>query len=482
MKFHLVRRTPAAADAVGVPVCAGRVERAGDAAFLAACGFTGAIGQSHVLPPERPGGPARILVGLGPAEGLDLAAVRRAAAALARAARRFPRLATTLPAATELEYAAAVRATVEGFRLALYSFAPYRSRPAGDRLVRVDLVGPVDGSAPAAVGLGTRLADAVALARDLVNEPGGALTPTAFADRAVTVAAAGGLACEVWGRDRIGQERLGGLLGVSRGSAEPPRLVRLTYAPPRPAATVAMVGKGVTFDSGGLSLKPGNLMVGMKSDMAGAAAVLGALSVLRDLDCAVRVDAYLPLTDNMTGGDATRIGDVLRIRNGTTVEVLNTDAEGRLILADALALAGEGGPAGEVAPDGIVDIATLTDAAPTALGRGMAALLGTDDAWLRRVERAAARAGEPVWRLPLRRECRPLLDSKVADLVNHKPGEKHAGAILGALFLNEFVPPGIPWAHLDIAGCALADRDDGELVAGGTGYGVRTLVELALGF
>jgi leucyl aminopeptidase len=476
MRFRVLRRVPPGTDAVGVPVFADATQAAGDPGYLAACGFTGKLGQSLVLPPERAGGPARIAVGLGPAQGVDLPAIRRAAAALARAARRFTHLATTLPAAiTAVDPHAAVRATVEAASLALYRFTPYRSASGGDALARVDLIGPADAPARAAVDTGVRLARAVALARDLVNEPGGVLTPDAFAQRAAEVAGAAGLECAVWDAERIARERLGGLLGVNRGSVQPPRLVRLTYNPPRPGATIALVGKGITFDSGGLTIKPGRSMVTMKSDMAGAAAVLGAMSTLADLDCPVRVQAYLPLTDNMTGGDATRVGDILRMRNGTTVEVLNTDAEGRLVLADALVLAGED------APDGIVDIATLTDAAPTALGTGMAAVLGSDDGWLRRVEDAAARAGEPIWRLPLRPECRPVLDSKIADLVNHKPGDRYAGAIVGALFLKEFVPPGVPWAHLDIAGCAFADHDDGELVTGGTGYGVRTLVELLVG-
>jgi len=264
----------------------------------------------------------------------------------------------------------------------------------------------------------------------------------------------------------------GGILAVGMGSSAPPRLVELSYAPEGATTHLALVGKGITFDSGGLTIKPANSMGDMKSDMAGAAAVVQAVFAIAKLGLPIRVTAYAPMAENMISGSAMRPGDVVTAANGTTVEVLNTDAEGRLILADALVLAGED------APDGIVDVATLTDAAPMALGRGMAALLGTDEAWLRRVEEAADRAGEPIWRLPLRPQCRPLLDSTIADLVNHKPGEKHAGAILGALFLKEFVPPGVPWAHLDIAGCAVSDSDDGEVVAGGTGYGVRTLVEL----
>jgi leucyl aminopeptidase len=479
VNVRLVDRLPADTDALGTLVFAGRLDEAGRPAdFLAACGFTGELGQTAVLPPDPAGGPARIMVGLGSAEHFDLAALRVAVAAFARAGRRFPHLALTVStAATGLGgadrgSALAVRTIVEAATLALYEFTPYRSRPPAARPSRLDLMAADDQPGRTALELGTRLADAVVLARDLVNEPGGTLTPTEFAARAGAVATSAGLECTVWDAERIAGERLGGLLGVSRGSTQPPSLVRLAYVPEHPTATIALVGKGVTFDSGGLTLKPAPMMNGMKSDMAGAAAVLAAMSALRDLRCPARVYAYLALTDNMVGGDATRIGDVLRMRNGTTVEVLNTDAEGRLILADALVLAGED------EPDGIVDIATLTDAAPIALGRGMAAVLGRGDDWLRRVQDAAARAGEPTWPLPLRRDCRSILDSKLADLVNHKPGERFAGAIVGALFLAEFVPTDVPWAHIDIGGCALADRDEGELVTGGTGYGVRTLIEL----
>jgi leucyl aminopeptidase len=298
------------------------------------------------------------------------------------------------------------------------------------------------------------------------------LTPRAFAARAAEVAAGSGLICEVWEPDQIAAQRLGGLLGVSRGSLEPPRLVRLAYRPADYQRRIALVGKGVTFDAGGMSLKPTAQLVDMKADMAGAAAVLAAMSVLGALDCPVAVDGWLPLTENMINADPIRVGDVLTMRDGTTVEVRNADAEGRLILADALILAAES------RPDAIIDIATLTDAAAVALGRKIAAVMGTDDRLTGRLRDAGHRAGEPIWPLPLPDGYRRQLASRVADLVNYTTGTRHGTALLAGLFLREFVPAGTPWAHLDIQGTALCDADDGEWVTGGTGFGVRTLVEL----
>jgi leucyl aminopeptidase len=236
-----------------------------------------------------------------------------------------------------------------------------------------------------------------------------------------------------------------------------------------------LVGKGVTFDSGGLSLKPGDAMVGMKGDMGGAGAVLGAFRAIASLSARVRVLGFLPLTDNMTGGDATRVGDVLTMRNGKTVEVLNTDAEGRLILADGLSLATE------AAPEAILDVATLTGACMVALGDRTAGLMGNHQGWIDQVRAASDAAGEPTWPLPLPEHLRRKLDSEIADVKNVTDG-RYGGALSAGLFLREFVGEGIPWAHLDIAGPSYANEVDGELVKGGTGFGVRTLVELISGF
>jgi leucyl aminopeptidase len=234
------------------------------------------------------------------------------------------------------------------------------------------------------------------------------------------------------------------------------------------------VGKGVVFDSGGLSIKTASGMETMKTDMSGAAAVAATMSVLTDLGVKSKVVAYMPLVENMPSGHAIRPGDVLKMRNGKTVEVLNTDAEGRLILADALALAGE------AKPDAVIDLATLTGACVVALGEKIAGLMGSDDSWIDQVRKAADRAGESVWPLPLPPEYRKLLDSEVADVKNVSGGG-YGGALTAGLFLKEFTD-GVPWAHLDIAGPARANSDDGYVVKGGTGFGVSTLVELVSNF
>jgi leucyl aminopeptidase len=267
---------------------------------------------------------------------------------------------------------------------------------------------------------------------------------------------------------------LGGLMGVAAGSAEPPCLVELLYEPAdrhRTTPTIAFVGKGITFDSGGLSLKTAAGMTSMKTDMSGAAAVIASMCAIASLGAPVRVLGLCPLTENMPGGTAIKPGDVLRIRNGKTVEVLNTDAEGRLVLADALSLAVEAGV------DAIVDLATLTGAVSTALGRSVAGVMGSDMGWTDEVRLAAARAGEAVWPLPLPEDYRHDIDSDVADLRN-TGGSNPAGTLIAGLFLQEFTG-GLPWAHLDIAGTARSDSDDGYVSRGGTGFGVRTLVELA---
>ena len=281
---------------------------------------------------------------------------------------------------------------------------------------------------------------------------------------------------EVWDEQRIVDERLGGLLGVARGSAEPPRLLKVAYEPADPVTVdgrvphVVLVGKGITFDSGGLSLKTPDGMITMKTDMSGAAAVLAAVSACGDLGVRVRVTAIAPTTENMPGGRATKPGDVLTIRNGRTIEVLNTDAEGRLVLADGLSLATE------MQPDAIIDLATLTGACVVALGMSIAGVFGSDDALVGRVRAASDRAGEGTWQLPLPEEYRSHIDSEIADMKNIGKGAQ-AGAISAALLLAEFVGE-VPWVHLDIAGPARSDEDSGILTKGGTGFGVRTLLEL----
>jgi leucyl aminopeptidase len=471
---------PDAVDAVGVAVFADRFE-AGDVpepldhAFLEGQGFGGKPGQTCVVP----GRDGRVVVGVGLGDEPDatVATYRRAAAALARAAQRQENVATDLLEAVpeRLDRPAVAQAIAEGIVLGAYRYTELKTDPEPSRIASVLVVGRGGKRVGAALEQGRAIAEAVCLARDLVNQPGGTLTPAAFAARADELAASAGFSAEVLDKAAIEDQKLGGLLGVNRGSDQEPRFVRLAWEPERPRGTVALVGKGITFDSGGLSLKTTDSMVGMKGDMAGAAAVLATFSALGNVRPPVRVLGFLPLTDNMPGGDATRVGDVLRIRNGTTVEVLNTDAEGRLVLADALSLAGE------AEPDAIVDLATLTGACMVALGTGIAGLMGNHDGFVDQVRAAADTAGEPVWPLPLPDELRPQLDSEVADMKNVGAG-RWGGALIAGLFLERFVPEGTPWAHLDIAGPADAPEDGSESRKGGTGFGVRTLLRLLSDF
>jgi len=471
---------PTAVDAIGVGVFADRFE-AGDVpepldhAFLEGQGFTGKPRQTCVVPGGNRG--VVVAIGLGPEREATVATYRRASAALARAAQRQQRVAADLLDGVPegLDRPAVAQAIAEGIVLGAYRYTELKSDPEPNRIVSLLVVGKGGKRVGAALERGRAIGEAVCVARDLVNQPGGTLTPTAFAARAEELAASGGFSAEVLDRAAIEDHKLGGLLGVNRGSDEEPRFVKLAWEPGRPRATVALVGKGITFDSGGLSLKSADSMVGMKGDMAGAAAVLATFSALDAIRPPVRVLGFLPLTDNMPGGDATRVGDVLHIRNGTTVEVLNTDAEGRLVLADALSLAGEADP------DAIVDLATLTGACMVALGTGIAGLMGNDDGFVDQVRAAADGAGEPVWPLPLPDDMRRLLDSEVADLKN-VGADRWGGALIAGLFLQRFVPDGMPWVHLDIAGPADASEGDSESRKGGTGFGVRTLLRLLSDF
>jgi leucyl aminopeptidase len=471
---------PGAVDAVGVGVFADRLE-AGDVpepldrAFLEGQGFTAKLGQTCIMP----GGDGRVVVavGLGDEAGATVATYRRAAAALARATQRQQHVATDLldRVPERLDRPAVAQAIAEGIVLGAYRYTALKSDPEPSRIASLLLLGRSGRRVRDSLERGRAIAEAVSLARDLVNQPGGTLTPAAFAARAEELAASGGFRADVWDKAAIEDHKLGGLLGVNRGSDEEPRFVKLAWEPERPRATVALVGKGITFDSGGLSLKTTESMVGMKGDMAGAAAVLATFSALDTVRPPVRVLGFLPLTDNMPGGDATRVGDVLRIRNGTTVEVLNTDAEGRLVLADALSLASE------AKPDAIVDLATLTGACMVALGTRIAGLMGNDDGFIDQVRAAADAAGEPAWPLPLPDDMRPKLDSDVAD-VRNVGADRWGGALFAGLFLERFVGDGTPWAHLDIAGPADAADDDSESRKGGTGFGVRTLLRLLADF
>ncbi len=445
-------------------------------AALERAGFTGAAETVAVV---DDGERATVLVGLGPAAGVCTDQLRRAGAALARAVARHRRVAVHLPEVPGLDDGVVAGAVAEGVLLGSYTFDEFKSSAEPRRVLTVTLVRDLPAAELRAVreqvDRATVVADAVAFARDLVNTPGGALTPDVFAERAADRARAAGLEVEVLEADEIRDAGLGGLLAVNQGSIHPPRFVVLRYTPDESLEptgdTLAFVGKGITFDSGGLSIKPADGMIGMKMDMGGAAAAIAAVCALPALEARTAVVSYTPMTDNMIDGDAQRPGDVFTARGGTTVEVLNTDAEGRLILADALAMASEESPAA------IVDLATLTGACLVALGDRIAGLMANDDEFRATVAAAAARAGERVWPLPLPDDYRQQLDSKVADIANIG-NSRFGGTLTAGLFLREFVGEGIPWAHLDIAGPAYLSSADGEQGPGATGFGVRTLLAL----
>jgi leucyl aminopeptidase len=431
----------------------------------------------------RPEPPDRLLVvGLGKRADLDAERLRVAAAIAAKQGGRYeartiawelPEAAGTEPAASETWAAALVEGTV----LASYRFDRFKSRDPDDppppELERLVVsAGDDAGTVTRAAETARVLSEAANRARELQDLPSNVLTPTYLAERAVQIADAHeALTVEVLGRAEIAERGMGGLAAVAKGSAEEPRLIALRYRGDAPGETLGLVGKGVTFDTGGISIKPSQRMEEMKMDMSGAAAVLEAMSAIAELGLLLNVVACVPTTENMPSGTATKPGDIITQLNGKTVEVNNTDAEGRLILADALTYT-----ARELGADRLVDIATLTGGVIVALGSTYAGLLSNDDEWAERVREAADRTGELAWRLPLHPEYKELTRGKDADLTNASAKRK-ASAIYAASFLEEFVD-GKPWAHLDIAGTAW---DVGrEYVGNGpTGYGVRLFGALA---
>ena len=372
----------------------------------------------------------------------------------------------------------AARAVTEGALLASYRYVGLKNdEDTASDLESVALVVSSSRAKGAEQGAsaGAAVAGAAALARELANTPPTHLNARDIAAKAVALGADSGLQVEVFDKDDLEAMGCGGILGVNRGSTEPPRMVKLTYSPRNPKGHLAMVGKGVMYDSGGISLKGHDpFHQAMKMDMSGAAAVLSTMSALKALGCRSKVTAWLMCTDNMPSGSALKLGDVLTMRNGKTVEVLNTDAEGRLILADGLSLAVE------EEPDAIIDIATLTGAVLGALGPEIAGLLGTNAAWVDAVEEAAERVDEPVWELPLdRKRYRKLLDSPYADMKNI--GGPYAGTITASIFLSEFTGD-VPYAHLDIAGPMKQDADKGIYSKGASGFGTRLLIDVACNF
>jgi leucyl aminopeptidase len=353
-------------------------------------------------------------------------------------------------------------ALAEGLLLGAYRFDRHRSEKE-EKALTLRLPG-----AEEVLERARKVAEGVYLARDLVNEPPNLLTPEALAERALELGALG-VEVEVLDEEAIAALGMGAFLAVAQGSANPPRFIRLRYAPPGARARLDLVGKGLTFDSGGYSLKPTESMTTMKGDMAGAAAVLGAMKSAALLGLHVEIRGYIAACENMISGRAYRVGDVLKTLSGKTVEVMNTDAEGRLTLADALCYAEREGA------ERILELSTLTGAAVVALGEEVAALFATEPAWGSLVQEAAHRAGEKVWPMPLEKAYREKLKSPVADLKN--VGDRNGGAITAALFLSEFVR--VPLAHLDIAGPAFAKKGHALGPEGGTGFGVRTTLEVA---
>ncbi|HSF57085.1 MAG TPA: leucyl aminopeptidase [Candidatus Binatia bacterium] len=439
--------------------------------------FTGAEGSSLVydtagiLPASH-----LLLAGLGKANEVDSDTWRKIGGRAWREASAIGAEEIAFFFAPEKDPEDVAGAVVEGALLASYRFNKYRSNThAGATVRNLTFFRPGLKRSPGlerSVRTAEKIIPGVFLARDLVNEPPSITTARFLGEQAKLHCSGRSLSVEVWGKKKIEAMQLAGLLAVNRGSLEEPRFIKIHYQPARKARKkVALIGKGITFDSGGLSLKPAKSMETMKLDMAGGAAVIGTMSRLAHLGPDVEVTGYIPATDNLPGGNAQKPGDVIRYLNGKTIEVLNTDAEGRLILADALALAAK------EKPDYMINLATLTGACMVALGNGVAGIFSNHQTLADSVMRCAGGAGEKLWQLPLVKEYREALRSSVADMKN--VAGPHGGAITAALILQEFVDD-IPWAHLDIAGPAFTEADNPICVKGGTGFGVRTLLRFLL--
>jgi leucyl aminopeptidase len=456
---------PVFGDLAWGPGAAGAFDRLGPwiVEYLGAREFTGAVGQLVAIPGgDLPYGTG-VFVGLGDEAAAET--LRRAAGAAGRFAAPYASAATTLHL---VDVDGAVDAVTLGYLLGAYRFDDYKTDAKPRVNERLELL-DADVEASEGIARAAAIARGVYLARDLVNTPAVDKAPAVLAERAHTLDDA--ISVEIVDEEGAAARGYGGLLAVSAGSTNPPRMVILRYEPADAKASLALVGKGIVFDSGGLSIKPAKGMEDMKTDMAGAASVYGAMQAIAELGLPIRVVGVTPLSENMTGGAAQRPGDIYTAYKGKTVEVLNTDAEGRLVLADGLGIAAESDP------DLIVDIATLTGAAKVALGPTMGAIFGNDDASIAKVEAAARFAGESMWPMPLERSYRRALDSSVADLKNIG-NDRWGGAITAALFLSEFVGER-PWVHLDVAGPARADKTEHYVAVGGTGFPVRTLVALA---
>lgn len=439
------------------------------AELLDALGAVGAKGKPEELTRvPAPSGLAEVTsvlaVGLGAADKLDAEQVRRSAGVAGRALSGTELVATTLSGID-------LSAAAEGFYLGAYTFPTFKSKsaPKPDErpVVRVELLVPEPEFGTLELLRAQLVAEAIATARDFVNTPPSALYPAEFAERARSLAEAAGLEVEVLDENALAAAGYGGIVGVGQGSSRPPRLIRISYV--GGPKKIALVGKGITFDTGGISIKPAANMENMTSDMAGAAAVIATVLLAARLGLPVTVTATVPMAENMPSATAQRPGDVLTQYGGTTVEVINTDAEGRLILADAIVRAVED------EPDYLIDVATLTGAQMVALGTRTPGVMGTDE-FRDRVAAISRSVGENGWAMPLPAELRADLNSKVADLANVAP-HRWGGMLSAALFLKDFVPEGLQWAHLDVAGPAYNTGGPfGYIGKGGTGVPVRTLI------
>ena len=439
--------------------------------------LTGKKGESLLVTRregDRFAADAVLLWGVGPKDRFDLAAMRKALGRAGQSIGRFGRVATTFSQAVDGDASEAVQAAAEGLALGAYRFVRFKTKDDHKPLAKVTVLGARNGDLKAGREAARRagvVAEAVAWARDLVNTPAGDLPPAELAREAQRMAKAEGLTCKVWTEADLKKRGFGGILGVGQGSVNPPRLIELTYDGGGSGKPIALSGKGIAFDSGGLSIKDAKGMETMKIDMGGAASILATMQAIARLKPKIKVIAAIPSAENMPSGSAQKPGDVITHYGGTTSEVLNTDAEGRLILADALALLAEQKPAC------IIDTATLTGACMVALGTDISGAMGNDDALVDEIVAAGRETGDWIWPLPLHQEYRRLIDSNVADIKNI--GDRWGGAITAAWFLAEFVGD-VPWVHLDIAGPAFSEKGHDLGPKGATGVPVRALVRFVL--
>ena len=451
----------------------------GLSATLDALGVRGGEDELTRIPADGVAAASIAVIGMGSAP-VTADSLRYAAGSAVRQLAGAASVALALP----VDGDAALAAVLEGAAIAGYAYTDYRGSSKESTRIpapAITVLGAADGGGDALLARTVEVAAAMHAVRDLVNTPPRDLPPAALAEAAVAHAEGLPVEVRVWDQDELAAEGFGGILGVGSGSTRPPRLVKVSYSPEGATKHLALVGKGITFDSGGLSLKPAVPMIGMKYDMTGAATVLEVVLAAARLGLPLRMTAWLCIAENMPSGSAMRVDDVLTIRGGKTVEVLNTDAEGRLVLADGLVAASE------ERPDYIVDVATLTGAQIVALGYRTVGAMG-DEAFVEQVADAGRRSGEVIWPLPLPREFRALLNSDVADLANAKPGNTAGGMLLAGTFLKEFIgtaaegedAPRIPWAHLDIAGPSNnVGSPYGFTGKGPTGVTVRALITLA---